>query len=464
MPYLFPVLITKDLGASYGRDASGIQGIELNIEPGTIHAVVGFSGSGKTTLANVLTGVVEHSSGTIHVNGQLTTPKELKDAAAKGIRVIHPARVSSGKMTVAEALHMEGIPSHFGLPDVKERNRRAAASLGAFGLADIDPTDLICSLPAGKQLLVSAAAAMSKPNALLILDDATSALTNSEAHILYTLLGQQRTARVAILFLTSDPEEALEVGDSVTVLRDGRQIATHDPEQVFAAQIVGEMLGRDISAEPTNVSRPCGPETVMRVEGLNVEHAVFGLSLKLRRGEVFGLLGLYGAGQSETVNAIGCALPRNDGEFYLRAASLPARIKTREQALANGIGLIAEPIGHPPGTTAQVPQSLIARYVRGLNESNPQKAPILNCLQANCFVLLMDGPTRGLNVACRFEVYRTIMDLSSQGYSMIAASTNADELMRYCDRIGIMVNGRIIRTVERTDFRLDRLTAILKGS
>ena len=463
MPYLFPVLISKGLSCSYGSTAPAIQGIDLNVEPGVIRAIVGHSGAGKTTLARVLTGVIEQTAGTIHLQGQLTSFRDLKDPASKGIRLLQQVRASTGRTTVAEALRLEGVPTRFGIIDSHERTKRAASLLATFGLSEIDPSDLLCSLSAGKQLLVEAAAVLSRPTALLILDDPTAPLSNGEANLLYKQIGQLRLSGPAVIFLTSRAEEALEVGDSVSVLREGKMISTHSPDQVFVPQIMGEMLGRDISQEPRNVARQCGPETVLRVEGLNIEHAVYGLSFKVKRGEVFGLLGLSGGGQSDAVNAVGGMLPRRDGEIFLRASALPTKIGTKEQALANGIGLIPEPVGHSAASSSANSSPLITRPVRALNDTNPQKAVIASCLRANCPILLFDNPTRGLNIACRFEIYRALLDLASQGISMVVASTSSDELIRVCDRIAVMVNGRVLRTFERNDFSQDRMEKLLRS-
>jgi len=463
MPYLFPTLIAKGLSCSYKSSAPALVGVDLTVEPGTIHAIVGLSGAGKTTLAKILTGAIETSSGTIHIQGQLTSFRDLKDPVSKGIQVLRQVRASGGRLTVADALRLEGVPSHFGFVDTHEKNRRAAGILSNYGLPDTEPSDLMCSLSAGKQMLIEAAAILSKTSSLLILDDPGAALTNAESQALYDQIGRHRFAGSAIIWLTSRAEEALEVADIVSVLREGRMISTHDPDQVFVPQLRGEMIGRDDSHDPPIPPRVCGPETVLRVEGLNVEHSVYGLCIKVRRGEVLGLLGLSGAGQSETVNAIGGDLARQDGEIYLRASALPTRITTRDQALANGVGLISEPFGRSPFTTDHASPLLISRPVRGLNDSNPQKAAITQCLRANCSVLLFDNPTRGLNIACRFEMYRVLPDLASQGISIVVASTDSEELIRVSDRIAVLANGRILRIFDRAEFSADRMEKMLRG-
>jgi len=462
MPFLFPTLIAKGLSFTYGSVIPAVSNVDLTIEPGAIHVILGHSGSGKTTLAKLLTGAIEQTAGSIHLNGQLTSHRDLRDPVARGIRVLSPTKATAGKSTVSEALQMDGIPTKFGLPDSKERNRRAAALLSSYGIGDVDPGELLCAVPAGKQALIQAAAVLSRTSSLLIFDDPTAAMTEAEAYGLYRQISQLGLASTALLWLTSRPEEALAVGDHVSVIRDGKILTTHNPEEVFVPQLEGEMLGWDMSKEAPPVLRLCGPESVLRVEGLTVDHAAFGVSLKVKRSEILGLLGLPGAGQSEVVNAIGGAIARQDGEIFLRGNALPAKLTTKAHAESFGIGLIPEPLGRPL-TLHHGRPTLISGLMRSLGELHPLKAPIANCLESNCSVLLLDNPTRGLDTASRLEIQRFLPNLACQGIAMVLASTKPEELIRFSDRIAVMVNGRIVRTFERHEFSLESLNKLLKG-
>ena len=343
MPYMFPVLITKGLSFAYLNRTPSLIDFNVSIEPGSIHAVVGSSGSGKSTLVSVLTGQLEASAGTIHIQGQLSGLKVLKDPIALGIRTVNRPRVLSGRTTVAEALCLDAIPTRFGLVDTKERNRRAANLLSMYGLAEVQPSDLLCSISAGKQKLIEIASVLHKSCSLLILDDPSAALTHAEAVVLYSHLAKLRFAGVAILFLTTSPEEALEVGDQVSVLREGRLVATHDPDTVFVHQLRGEMEGRDLSLESVAGKRQYGPEIVIRLDNLGIANAVDGVNLKVKRGEVFGLLGLAGAGQSEVVSAVGGAIPAHEGSLTFKSSTSVTRFTSPDQALAIGIGWIPDP-------------------------------------------------------------------------------------------------------------------------
>ncbi len=433
VPHLFPALIAKGLSRPPGLAAA-----DITVQPGDIHAIVGHSGAGKTTLAEILAGIIQPATGTMHLQGQLTAYQSRANAEAKGVRLIPQTWDIQSQATVVDTLLMDAIPRRFGFIDTHALNDHARAMLQMVGLQDIDPKTRICELPAGKQKLVQVAGVLAKPVSLLILDDPCAALCPAEQEVLFGRLSQFQYTETGIVYCTPSAEEALQVGDEITVLREGRPIATHFPDQVFIAQVAGEMIGRDTSNDPKKRLRAYCPEVAFRVEGLCVDHCVYGLSLKVKRGEIVGLFGKYGAGQSEAVRAMAGEQHRTDGEIFLRASALPSKIKSPAEAIANGVGLVPDPWGRHPDPNVSTPPVL-----RAMNAQNPQKASIAKLLQSNPAVLLFDNPTRGLNIACRQEVYRAIQDIADQGIAIIAASTDPTELAQFSDRIATMVDGRI---------------------
>lgn len=465
MPHMFPALIARGISqtASSQGGRTLLEGIDLTVHPGRIHAIVGQSGAGKTVLAEILAGAVRPAGGTIHLQGQLTSLKSEADAASKAVRYVRQAMDYQSKVSVAEALQLDAIPRKFGMIDTHVLLDRARGQLSMAGMSDVDPKCKVCELRPGQQKLLQVATALAKSASLLILDDPAASLKEAETHVLYQRLSQLQYGNTGILYFTSSAEEALQVGDDVSVLRDGRLIVTHDPTTVFTPQIEGEMIGRDTSHDPLRPPRNPYPEVGIRVEGLSIEHRVYGLSMKVRRGEVFGLLGLQGAGQSETARAIGGLVPRTEGEVFLRASAQQSRIRTKEEAVACGVGLIADPYGIEPEVAGGELPNRSSRPLKSLGASNPQRQPIANCLRSDCSVLVFDNPTRGLNVACRLEVQRAIPEIADIGVSVIVASTNVDELVAVCDRIAVMVDGRIVRTVDRSNFSAEKLRAVLKG-
>lgn len=461
MPYLFPVLIAKGICQEYHALKPVLSDIDVTVQPGQIHALVGQSGAGKTALAEILGGAARPTAGTLHVQGQLVAPKTRQEAAGMAIGYIPQEWERDSRPSVAEALQIEPVPRKFGLIDNRALCELARGQLSLYGLNNVDPNDRIGELPFGTQKLIQLAAALAKPACLFVLDDPTAGLTDAETEVVFQRLSQVLAAEAGILYLTGRAEEALRVGEQISVLRDGKLIATHMPDGLLVTQIVGEMNGRDPSQEPVRPTRPSWPEVALRAEGISIENCVCGLSLKVRRGEVLGLLGLQGAGVSEAVRAIGGAEPRNDGEIFLNASASASRIKSPADATAQRLGIILDPRGRVAdgnGASGAAPGGLQLR----MNVENPQRTPVMNALRAGCSVLLFDNPTRGLNVANRLEVYQAIQDFADRGGSVIAGSTDVDELMTICDRIAVMVNGRIIRTVDRPSFSAEKLWAMLK--
>jgi ribose transport system ATP-binding protein len=463
MPHLFPALIAKGLSQTYGNGKVGLTATDLTIDPGIIHVVVGQSGAGKTTLADLLAGVIHSPSGSIHLQGQLTILKDEHDALQKGIRYAKQFWDVHNRQSVADSLDLGPVPRRFGLVDTYALHERASAHLKMYGLSDVDPKARVCDLPIGQQKLLQLAACLSKPATLLILDDPTASLTEIESQVLFDRLAQLQYAQTGILYLTSSAQEALEVGDQISVLRDGQLLTAHNPHEVFLPQITGEMVGRDLSQTPQKANRIYGPEVSIRIEGMSTGPRIVGFSLKAKRGEIVGLVGLQGAGQSDVLKAAAGVEPKNDGAVFMRGSAVPSHVGTRVQALISGLGFIPEPWGH---AVAAVPGSagIVGRQsLRSLNSANPQKAQIAACLAAGCSVLLFDNPTRGLNVACRLEVHQAIQEIADQGVTIIASSTDVDELVRFCDRICVMAHGIVIRTFERPAFDVEKIRSLLKN-
>ncbi len=461
MPYLFPAIITRDLEFSYRVGRPALSGVSLSIEPGTIHAILGASGTGKSTLRKLLMGQESPSGGTIHVQGKICQRGDLRDPSALGIRSVFSPRVFTGKQTVGDAIGLEEVPTRFGLVLHKERDKRIAGILSKVGLGDLDPNVRFCSLSAGTQKLIEIASICSKSTTLLVLDDPTASLTTAEANVLYENLSSLRSGGIAILYLTSRPEEALDVADVVSVMRDGRLVSTHDPDEIFVAGLEGEMVGREVPPFAHTRQVGCGPEVALRIEGLSVEHCVNGVSLKAKRGEVIGLLGLEGGGQSEVVQAAAGVLPKDSGEIFLQASSVASKVISREHAVAAGIGFVPNP-SECSGSAGSDATASPGRLLRNLNDQNPQKKAIGASLQYKCSVLFFDQPTKGLNLACRLEVWQSIASLSDQGITIVVSSTDPRELMQVSDRIAVIANGHVARWFERREFSQERLEKLLR--
>ncbi len=462
MPHLFPALIAKGLSFATPSGRVILQPTDLTISPGEIHALVGLSGAGKSVLAKILAGILSSPTGTIHVQGQLKEIHSEADAQKTGIRIVKQEVDLNPRFAVLDVLDLGPVPRRFGFVDTKAHLASAKAHLSMFGLGAVDPNAHVATLTPGQQKLLQLACCLQKSASLLILDDPASSMTEAEAKVLYDRLAQLQYAETGVLYLCDSAQEALEVGDQISVMRDGRLLATHFHEDIFVPQLAGEMVGRDNSNVPPRRRRIIGPEMILRIEAVSVDPHLLGGSLKVKRSEIFGRVGLSGAGQSEFLRAIAGAEPRTEGAVFLRGAGTPSRTATVEQSLISGLGFIPDPFQSEVLNRSYL--SVGSRQLlRALNASHPLRSSVAKCIDAGCVALLFDRPFHGLNVTCRYEAIEMFQDLAETGSAVVIASTELQEMLKICDRIGIMSNGRLVRTLERADFDLDKIRTLLKN-
>ena len=462
MPYLFPTLIASGITKSFRTGAPALHPLDLKIAPGEVHVVVGRSGAGKTTLAEIIGGLAKPNRGSVHLQGQLTTFRDRGDAESKGVRLVGHNLAVSLRETVCDFLQLGVVPKKFGFTDNHALHLLTRSQLQMVGIEDIDPAVKVNDLSSGHRKRLQIATAISKPTLLLVLDDPCAWLTAAEVDWLEAQVRHQVSSGAAVLWLTSSAEEALRFGDQISILREGHLNATHDREGLFIHQILGEMLGRDPFV-PVPRRRIVGPEIGVRVESLGVNSQIVAFSVKAKRAEIIGILGLEGAGQSEAIQVVAGVRPKIDGAVYLKGSAIPAHIGSREQAQASGIGFVPCAVGAEPAPHGNRVSLVAKQGLRALSADNPHRAVLLHCLEANCSTIVLDEPTRGLNIACQFEMREAMLDLAEGGITVLVASTDADDLVTYCDRICLMVNGRIVRTVDRKEFDANKLRGFLKN-
>ena len=392
----------------------------------------------------------------------MTSPKDLRDAAELGIRAIGTPRVINGKETVADALRLEGLPTRFGFVDGKERLRRAKYLLESYGLAGIDPNLPLVEVSAGMQRLIEVVSVFSKTSKLLVLDNPTAPMNQREAEIFDQMLERQKVSGVGMVYLTASPDEALRIGDRITVIRDGSWISTRGPEDAFVSQLNGEMLGYDPNGLPATGPRSTGPESTLRVEGVTVGSALFSASFKVKRAEILGVVGIEGAGQSELVQAMAGAIPRQGGEIFLRGSATAAKNASIEHSLDSGLGFVPDLLnGNWPSKGAATAGFSLGLH--GLNHSNPQRPILEMILKSNPVAIAMDNPTRGLSAGNRIEILRFLPCLAELGIAVVISSTYPQDMLLCCDRIAVMVNGAIKQIFDRREFNLERIEKLMRS-
>lgn len=464
----------------YGQTRA-LDGAQLVLRGGEIHALMGENGAGKSTLIRILAGLEVPDAGQITLDGvpvALTSPAT---AEGLGLRFLHQELQIVPALSVAENMHLaHPYPGH-GLGLVNWRALRAAsrAALDRLGVSHIDTAATMADLGPGDQMLTRIAATLIETQGprpwAYVLDEPTAALTGAEAERLFAALQTLRAAGHAILYVSHRMDEVLHLSDRVTVLRDGRHVSTLGRDQVSRDQIIKDMIGRDFATLYPPAQAPLGGAPLLEVRGLQAGH-LCDVNFTLRAGEVFGLAGLSGSGRNHLLRALIGAVPRR-GQVLVKGQSFgpnPAAAWAAGLAYvprerrAEGL-MLHQPLTdtvalpHMPAlsTAGFVRRSRITRLVAGLAQAvrlkaqslrqvaaelsggNQQKVMFARALAGPPVVLLLDEPTRGVDVGAKFDIYATIRGLTAQGVGVVMVSSDLPELIGLSDRIGILQAGRL---------------------
>ncbi len=337
MPSLFEA---AGLGKAYA--APVLTDVSLDLQAGEVHAVVGENGAGKSTLARIVAGVAQPDGGSMRLRGAAYAPRDRAASRDAGVAIVMQELNGIGTLTVAESLFLDRLPTRFGVGVIDRRRLRAEAraALARVGLADLGPDRPLASLGIGQQQLVEIAAALARRSEVLILDEPTAALTPAEAEALFAQVERLRREGTGVFFISHRLAEVERVADRVSVLRDGRLVATRPVRGIGRDEIVRLMVGRAILAPPGPVDREPG-EVALRVLGFT--GAGFrDVSFEVRRGEVLGLAGLVGSGRTELLRAIYGADRRSAGSVFLGPSGTPASIRSPRDAVRLGLALVPE--------------------------------------------------------------------------------------------------------------------------
>ncbi len=464
--------------------------VNLTVNAGEIHALVGENGAGKSTLMKVLSGVYPHGSysGEIRFEGKVCEFSGIRDSEERGIIIIHQELALVPLLSIAENIFLGNEQAKRGIIDWDRTRARTRELLAMVGLRE-SPDTLITNLGVGKQQLVEIAKALSKEVRLLILDEPTASLNESDSAALLDLLLALKTRGIASVLISHKLNEVARVADSITVLRDGSAIETMDchRDQVTEDRIIRNMVGRDLSERYPRRTPQIG-DTILEVRNWRVHHPIHhhrevirGVDLTLRRGEVLGIAGLMGAGRTELAMSL---FGRSWGHRItgeVRMAGRPVDVSTVHRAIAAGIAYVTEdrktlglvlnedirfnvPLANLPGVSTrhvidaeaeidaaksfrsrlQIRSSGVFQRTVNLSGGNQQKVVLAKWLFAKPEVLILDEPTRGIDVGAKYEIYSIINQLADSGKGVIVISSEMPELLGICDRILVMNEGRFV--------------------
>ena len=484
-----------------------LQDVNLNVKRGEIHAICGENGAGKSTLMKVLSGVYPHGTydGEIRFEGEKVEFGSINDSEAKGIVIIHQELALVPYLSVAENIFLGNERERRGLIDWNQANSEAAALLARVGLNE-NPTTPIGQLGVGKQQLVEIAKALSKEVKLLILDEPTAALNDSDSEHLLGLLRQLQAQGITSIMISHKLNEIAEIADSTTIIRDGRTIETLDmvADQVTQERIIKGMVGRDLEHRyPEHVSHV--GEEVFRVEDWHVEHptqpgrvVVDGASFEVRAGEIVGIAGLMGAGRTElAMSVFGRSYGRNiSGRVYLHGKEISTRSvseaidhgiayatedrKTyglnliediRRNISAAGLGKLSRAgwvngneevkVAEEYRRSMNIKAPTVMALAGKLSGGNQQKVVLSKWIYTDPEVLILDEPTRGIDGGAKYEIYTIINKLADAGKAVVVISSELPELLGICDRIYTLAFGRITGVLPRADATQERLMELM---
>lgn len=471
-----PILRLDKVSKSFGP-VRVLEDVSVDVYPGQVTVLLGENGAGKSTVIKMMSGIYQPDSGEISVAGSVVHLPDVKAAERLGIATIHQELNLVATMTVAENISLGREPRRVGLVDRKKLARIASEALARIGMT-LDPAIPVGELGVARQQLVEVAKALSLDARILILDEPTAALTGTEAAALFAVMDELKSRGVGMVFISHHLDEIARVGDTVVVLRDGR-VVDEVPATTSEDELIRLMVGRELSEQFPRQPRPRDSQAMelLRVEELSTADLVQDVDLTVYSGEVVGLAGLVGAGRTELVRAIAGAEKRSgtvrvNGKV-LPPEDIPAAIRAGighvpEDRKTQGLVLdaaIADNIGYATlGSTARtglvdrsgqrrrakdvsdrlrVRMRDIDQSVRDLSGGNQQKVVFARWTVAGSTILLLDEPTRGVDVGAKVEIYELIQEVTEAGGAVLLVSSELPEVLGMSDRILVMSEGRI---------------------
>jgi len=469
-----PILSLRDIRKSYGP-IEVLHGIDLDIRAGEVVALLGENGAGKSTVSNIVSGTVRPSAGTMTWQGAPFAPASPREALDAGVGMIHQELMLLPHLSIAENMFMGRYPVRAGIVDRTAMRDRARAGLHRLGL-DISPDRTVQGLSTANQQLIEIAKALTLNARLLILDEPTAALGGGETARLFEQIERLKADGVGIVYISHRLEEIRRIADRIVVMRDGEKVREFDDANVPVRTIVESMVGRSLDRLFPAVPVP-RDETVLEVRDLKSGLGRFsGVNFKVAKGEIFGIAGLVGAGRTELVRAIVGVDPVGGGQVLLDGEEITPR-KPRD-AIRNGIVLvpedrklqglilthsIAENVAYANMNQVAPGGWVTARKVRAfaddciatfgvkgkgrqnadeMSGGNQQKVVIAKWLARNPRVVVLDEPTRGIDVGARSSIYDIITGLAAEGVSVIVVSSDLEEVLGVSNRIMVMAQGR----------------------
>ncbi len=456
-----------------------LDGVDFKLESGSVHALMGENGAGKSTLMKCLFGVYKRDSGQIFLNGQEVEFQNAREALDGGVAMVHQELNQAGSLSVMENMWLGRLPRVWSALPIISRRRMYEMTKRTFdelGI-EIDPTVKISTLSVSKRQIAEIAKAYSYNASVIVFDEPTSSLNGEEAERLFSMIDMLKRKGCGIIYISHKMEEILRISDTVTVMRDGKYIATRRASELTTDEIIRLMVGRELTNRyPPKVNTP--GEELLKVENISGEYSrLKDASFSLRKGEILGVAGLDGSGRTELLETLFGERARRGGSITLSGKRIENR--SPREAISNGFALVTEERRRSgilgilsilenttvsalkkfstggilsQGRLMEVTESSIRKLriktpspmtkISTLSGGNQQKVILARWLLTEPRVLLLDEPTRGIDVGAKYEIYKLISTLAKDGKGIIVVSSEMAELIGICDRILVMSAGR----------------------
>ncbi|MBN6885690.1 ribose transport system ATP-binding protein [Cytobacillus horneckiae] len=492
-----PIVEMKQIHKSF-YSVNVLRGVDFDLFSGEIHALMGENGAGKSTLVKILTGIHKSNQGEIFYKGNETEFSSPKDAEKNGVAVIHQELNIIPYLTVAENMFLgkELKAKPFGILKSKEMNQRTKDYLNRLGI-DMDPQKSAGELSVGQQQMIEIARAIAANTEVLIMDEPTAALTDREIETLFKVMDQLRQEGVAIIYISHRMEEIFRMCNRITVLRDGQSIGTKNTNETNFEEIVKMMVGRELGERFPDRTADIG-DTYFSVENLSLEGVFNNISFDVKKGEILGVAGLMGAGRTEIMEAIFGARKKSSGTIVLDGKELS--IKKPHHAIRAGIGFITEDrkdeglvLGLTVRENLSIPnlktlsnQTIMSdkkekqfskdmieklriktssseQEVKSLSGGNQQKVVFGKWLGINPKLLILDEPTRGVDVGAKKEIYSIMNEETKKGKSIIMVSSELPEILGMSDRIMVIHEGKVTAILDKADANQEKIMEAATG-
>ena len=472
------VLSLSDISKRFGPTVA-LDGVNLRLEQGEVHALIGENGAGKSTLMNVLAGLIQPDKGVMEVDGLPYHPSNPLDARARGIALIHQELSLFPHLTVAENIMMGMEPARWGVLDLDKLRARTLEVLDTFHHPEITPETRVSNLSIAARQIVEISRAIAAEARILLMDEPTSSLQREDVARLFGLIRKFKNHGITVVYISHFLEEVREIADGFTVLRDGRSVATGDIAMVTDDELIVQMVGRAVeNLFPARATASADQEIVLEVKDLASPPALKNATLELKRGEILGIAGLMGSGRTNVLRTIFGLDDWASGSIEVKRRV--AKAATPAARLSQSVGYLSEDrkneglavnlsitdnvtitrfqscsrfgwlnLAQQRARTETVVSSLavkardVSQPVSSLSGGNQQKIALGRLLHQDADILLLDEPTRGIDIGSKAQVYKTIADCAAAGKAVLMISSYLPELFGMCDRLAVMSRGRL---------------------